>query len=230
MLRAMGADLKLDPSGWYHLSPVSSLRAIDVDVPGDLSSAAFFLVAGAIVSGSEITLREVGVNPTRAGVIDALRTMGARIEVTPLDRAGAEPIADITVSSGGLRGCEIGGDLALRCLDELPVLAVAAAFADGVTIISDAEELRVKESDRIARVVAGLRAFGVKVEERPDGMVIEGGSPKGPATIDARGDHRIAMAFAVCAHACDGGARIAGAESIATSYPSFLADLEALGV
>jgi 3-phosphoshikimate 1-carboxyvinyltransferase len=185
-------------------------------------------VAGAIVEGSEITLKDVGMNPTRAGVVDALRKMGARLEVTPLDRAGAEPMADLTIRAGGLRGCRIDGELALRCLDELPVLAVAAAFAEGETTIADAEELRVKESDRIARVVAGLREFGVVVEERPDGMVIQGGRPHGPAKIDARGDHRIAMAFAVAASACDGGATIAGAESIATSYPSFLSDLEAL--
>jgi 3-phosphoshikimate 1-carboxyvinyltransferase len=228
MLAAMGAELTTDEAGWLQLGPVETLQAIDVDVPGDLSSAAFFLVAGAIVPGSEITLRGVGINPTRAGVLDALALMGASVEVAPVQSPGAEPVADLTVRAAGLRGCRIDGDLALRCLDELPVLAVAAAFAEGETVIADAGELRVKESDRIARVVEGLRAFGVDVEERPDGMIIQGGAPVGPGVVDARGDHRIAMAFAVCACAAPGGVQIAGAESIRTSYPAFLEHLAAL--
>lgn len=228
MLQAMGASLTRDAQRWLHLEPVGTLRAIDVDVPGDLSSAAFFLVAGAIVPGSEVVLRQVGVNPTRAGVLDALALMGANIEVHPVQSPGAEPVADLVVRAGPLRGARIDGTLALRCLDELPVLAVAAAFAEGETVIADAEELRVKESDRIARVVEGLRAFGVQVEEQRDGMIIQGGAPRGPGSVDARGDHRIAMAFAVCAAAAPGGVRIAGAESIRTSYPDFLEHLAAL--
>lgn len=228
MLTAMGASLSLAADGWLRLDPVGSLTPVDVDVPGDISSAAFWLVAGSITEGSEIVLRRVGVNPTRAGVIDVLRAMGADITVLPIEQAGAEPVADLVVRHAALRGVRIDGDLALRALDELPVLSVAASYADGETVIADAEELRVKESDRIARVASGLRALGIGVEERPDGMVIQGGRPRGPATIDARGDHRIAMSFAVAAAAGAGDLTLLGAEEIGSSYPTFLSDLEAL--
>jgi 3-phosphoshikimate 1-carboxyvinyltransferase len=227
MLAGMGADIR-DDGGWLRLSADAPWRCIDVDVPGDPSSAAFWLVAGSVIPGSEILLRGVGVNPTRAGVVDALRLMGASLDVVPRPQVGAEPVADITVRAASLRGARIDGDLALRALDELPVLAIAAAFAEGETVIADAAELRVKESDRVARVVAGLRAMGVEVEERPDGMVIQGGAPRGPARIDARGDHRIAMAFAVAGAASPGGVEIIGAEEIKTSYPGFVAALNGL--
>ncbi len=230
MLRHMGANLTLNAAGWLVLEPIDVLEPLDVHVPGDLSSAAFMLVAGAIVPGSEVLVRGVGINPTRAGVIDALVKMHARIDVNPIESPGAEPVADVLVEHGGLRGTVIDGELALRCLDELPVLAVAAAFAEGETVIADAAELRVKESDRIRRVVDGLRAMGVEVEERPDGMVIQGGRPHGPARVDASGDHRIAMAFAVAALASSGGVQIDGAESISSSYPTFLTQIEALRV
>lgn len=226
MLRRMGAELAVDDAGWLTLAPTPSLTALDVDVPGDLSSAAFWMVAAAIVPGSCLTLPRVLVNPTRAGVLDALRGMGADVVVTPVDAPGAEEVADVVVRHRPLHGARIDGALALRCLDELPVLAIAAATASGRTVIADAAELRVKESDRIARVVAGLTALGVDVVERPDGMVITGGPLVGPAPIDAHGDHRIAMAFAVAACVAPGGVRIAGAEAIATSYPTFLADLD----
>ena len=228
MLVRMGADLKLDGDGWWRLAPTPRLDALDVDVPRDLSSAAFWLVAGAIVPGSEIRIPSVGINPTRSGVIDALRLMGADLTVTPVDAAGAEPIADLVIRHSTLHGARLDGELALRALDELPVLAVAAAFAEGETVIADAKELRVKESDRIARMVVGLRALGVNAEERPDGMVIQGGGAHGPASIDATGDHRIAMAFAIAGCVAPGGVSIAHAEVIKTSYPTFLADLERL--
>ena len=233
MLRAMGATLIEDEAGWLCLSPCPVLSALDVDVPGDLSSAAFFLVAASIVAGSDVRLRHVGVNPTRTGVIDALRAMGADLTVQPVDAAGAEPMADVRVRATTLHAARIDGELALRCLDELPVLAVAAAFAEGTTVIADAAELRVKESDRIATTVAGLRALGVAVEETPDGMIIEGGVPgvSEPRVIDAHGDHRIAMAFAVASLALPDGAtapRITGAEVISTSYPDFMNHVEAL--
>ncbi|TNE87786.1 MAG: 3-phosphoshikimate 1-carboxyvinyltransferase [Deltaproteobacteria bacterium] len=227
MLRAMGADL-IDEDGGLRLAPTAVLEPLDVDVPGDISSAAFWLVGGAVVPGSDITLRQVGLNPTRTGVVDALRAMGAQLEVEPVDAAGAEPIGNVRVRAGGLRGTRIDGELALRCLDELPVLAVAAAFAEGETTIADAGELRVKESDRIARVVQGLRAMHVQVEEHPDGMTIVGGHPHGPARVDATGDHRIAMAFAIAALAGEGPVELTGAEAIGTSYPQFAAHLEAL--
>lgn len=224
MLRAMGASLWEDGEG-LHLDPVSGLDAIEVQVPGDLSAAAFWLVGGSIVPGSELVLPGVGINPTRAGVLDALAAMGADVTVRPTPSPGGEPIADLVVRHGPLVGAEIHGELALRCLDEIPVLAVAAAFARGVTTIRDAGELRVKESDRIARVVAGLRALGVTVEERPDGMDIQGGLPRGPATVDASGDHRIAMAFAMAGAACAGGVSIAASEAVGSSYPAFFAQL-----
>jgi 3-phosphoshikimate 1-carboxyvinyltransferase len=227
MLRAMGADLR-DEDGGLRLMPTSTLQPLDVDVPGDISSAAFWLVAGSIVPGSDIRLCGVGLNPTRTGILDALRAMGADLEITPMETRGCEPVGDVRVRFARLHGTRIDGELALRCLDELPVLAVAAAFASGETVIADAEELRVKESDRIARVVTGLRALRVTVEERPDGMVVQGGEPSGPAEIDGRGDHRIAMAFAVAAAAGAGPLTILGAEAIDTSYPLFGQHLETL--
>jgi 3-phosphoshikimate 1-carboxyvinyltransferase len=219
LLRAMGADLRED-HGALRLAP-APLQGVDVEVPGDLSAAAFPLVAATLCPGSELLLPGVGVNPTRSGVIDALRAMGARIEVTPRPSLGGEPIADLRVWSAPLRGAHLGGALALRALDELPVLAVAAAFAEGTTTIADAAELRVKESDRVARVAAGLRALGIAVEERPDGMVVTGGRPRGPATVDATGDHRIAMAFHVADRALGGGITLLGRESVASSWPAF---------
>lgn len=221
MLRGMGADLSLDAQGWIHLRPGPTLRCVDVVVPGDVSSAAFWLVAASILPGSHVELVGVGVNPTRTGVIDALQAMGADIEVRPRAAAGPEPLADITVRAAKLHACRIDGDLALRALDELPVLAVAAAFAEGQTTIADAAELRVKESDRISAVAGGLRTLGVSVEETPDGLVVTGGVGEATGHIDARGDHRLAMAFAVAGLAAAGGVRVSGAHSVATSYPGF---------
>ena len=226
MLAAMGAPLVQDDQGWLHLRPVDTLSRVDVRVPRDLSAAAFWLVGGCVVPGSELHLPAIGTNPTRAGVLDALLAMGADIEVHPHVDSGPEPLADLVVRHGALVGTQIAGELALRCLDELPVLAVAAAFAEGTTVIADAAELRVKESDRISRTVAGLRSLGVAVEERPDGMVIEGGRPTGPSRVDADGDHRIAMAFAIAACVADGGVAIDGAGSVSSSYPQFFEHLD----
>ncbi len=230
MLQRMGVQLSQDDQGWWNLTPHEGpLQALDVDVPGDLSSAAFWLVAGAIVPGSDLELAGVGINPTRTGVLDALQKMGAPVQCTPIDAAGAEPQADLRIRSCALQGCTIDGDLALRCLDELPVLAIAAAFAEGTTRIRDAAELRVKESDRIATVASGLRSMGIEVHEVDDGMDIVGGMPAGPVIIEAGGDHRIAMAFAVAGLRAPGSVRIEGAHSVATSYPAFLDHLKALG-
>jgi 3-phosphoshikimate 1-carboxyvinyltransferase len=229
LLRRMGAGLAPDGDGFLVLEPTPHLAPVDVAVPGDLSAAAFWLVAGAIVPGSDVVIEGVGLNPTRAGVVDALQAMGADLQILDRREDGpeGEPIGDLRIRHGELRGTRLGGELALRALDELPVLAVAAAFATGVTTVSDAAELRVKESDRLARTAALLQGLGVAVEERPDGLRIEGGRPRGPARIDATGDHRIAMAAAVAGLAA-GPVHIEGAESIRTSYPRFLADLEAL--
>lgn len=224
MLLAMGAGLE-ERDGWLVLRP-STLAPVDVDVPGDLSAAAFLIVAALLVPGSELILRNIGVNPTRTGVIDALRAMGADLEVIPRETTGTEPVADIVVRHSPLRGIVIDGELALRCLDELVILSVAAAFAEGVTTVADARELRIKESDRIARVALGLRALGIAVEEQPDGLVVTGGAPKGRAVIDADHDHRIAMAFSVAGLASPGGVEVLGSETVRSSWPSFF---EALG-
>jgi len=225
MLRAMGAKLAMQ-DGWLQLDP-GGWQTRDVQVPGDVSSAAFWLVAGSIVPDSAIRLTKVGLNPTRAGIVDALVAMGADIQTSDVD-SSVEPYGTLGVRTAALRGTRIDGELALRCLDELPVLAIAAAFAEGETVIADAEELRVKESDRIATVVRGLKALGVAVEERPDGMVIQGGGAFRPASVDATGDHRIAMAFSVAALAGGVPVSISGADSILTSYPSFWEHIEQL--
>jgi 3-phosphoshikimate 1-carboxyvinyltransferase len=225
MLSKMGADIE-ETDGWVRLAPKQRLNPLDIEIPGDLSSTAFWLVAASIVERSDLIIRDVGVNPTRTGVLDALRAMGALVEFHPRTD-GAEPSADLRVRAADLRGTRIEGDLALRCLDELPILAIAAAFAEGVTEIRDAEELRLKESDRITRVAEGLKALGVQVEEFDDGWRIQGGRPRGPATIDANRDHRIAMSFAV-AGLVAGPVAISGSRTVHTSYPDFRETLEAL--
>lgn len=222
LLSAMGAHLHRDDAGYLALAP-GGFTPVDLEVPGDFSSAAFWLVAASLVPGSELTICGVGVNPTRTGALDVLRAMGANIRVEPCG-SGPEPTADLTVRAADLRGVTIAGDLALRALDELPVLAIAAAFAEGPTVIADATELRVKESDRVARVVSGLQSLAVDAEERPDGMVIHGGGARPGARVDATGDHRIAMAFAVAALRA-GPIQIGGMEAIGSSYPGFLRDL-----
>lgn len=225
LLKLGGAKLDITDTGWMTLKPFRRLDPFDLTVPGDLSSAAFWMVAASIIPGSEIVLRNVGINPTRSGVIDVLEGMGAQIEVQTV-RSEGEPVADLRVRAAELIATEISGELGLRAIDELPVLAVAAAFAQGETVISGVGELRVKESDRIARTVDGLKAMGVEVEEHPDGMTIIGGKPTGPAVVDATGDHRIAMAFAVAGMA--GGPVTMDHADVDTSYPGFAADLEAL--
>lgn len=228
LLQAMGARVELQDR-WLTLAPVERLEGLAWTVPGDLSSAAFWLVAASVVPGSEIELPGVGVNPTRTGVLDVLLAMGADIDVLLDEHEGPEPTATLVVRSAPLRGVHISGGLALRALDELPVLSIAAAFAQGETTIEDAAELRVKESDRIARCAQGLRSLGVDVEERSDGMVIQGGRPRGPAEIDGRGDHRLVMAFAVAGAAGEGGVTVRSAEEVATSYPEFASTLASLG-
>jgi len=200
-------------------------RCRDVQVPADISSAAFFLVAATIVPGSEVVLEGVGVNPTRTGILEALGAMGADIQRENEREVSGEPLADLRVRSASLKGIRIDGALVPRLIDEIPVLAVAAACAAGETVIADARELRVKESDRIASTVAGLTGMGVDVREEPDGMRIHGGSLAG-ATVDSRGDHRIAMAFAVAGRAATGETVVEDAENVATSFPEFEATLE----
>ncbi|NNF04534.1 MAG: 3-phosphoshikimate 1-carboxyvinyltransferase [Rhodothermales bacterium] len=197
-------------------------------IPADFSAAAFFLVAGSIVPNSELTMKNVGLNPTRAGLVDVLRAMGADIRIENERAVGSEPIGDLTVRSSRLSGVTIGGDRIPVLIDELPVLAVAGALADGETIIRDAGELRHKETDRIAATAAGLSALGVRVEVRQDGFTIRGGSGLTGGRVESRGDHRIAMAFAVAGLAAMDPVTIEGASCAAVSFPGFREALDAL--
>jgi 3-phosphoshikimate 1-carboxyvinyltransferase len=223
MLASQGADVSADPDGLTVRVRATGrvLRPVDVAVPGDISSAAFWLVAACIHPDARVTVRNVGVNPSRTGIIDALRAMGAEISVTNERTVGGEPVADLIATSARLRGVEIGGSIVPRMIDEVPVLAIAAAVAEGTTTISDASELRVKESDRIATVSRGLATLGVSVTERPDGMVIAGGNRLRGGEVSSHGDHRIAMAFAVAGLASTGEVSVAGAEAVDISYPAF---------
>jgi 3-phosphoshikimate 1-carboxyvinyltransferase len=227
MLAAMGADIRVDATS-VRVNPARRLDAVDVRVPGDISAAAFWMVLASVHPDAEITLPAVGLNPTRSGVIDALRSMGADIDVTEERTWGGEPVGDITVRSSRLHGAEIGGQTVLSAMDEVPALSVAAALAQGATTIRDAEELRVKESDRIATVVEALRRLGVEVEERPDGMVIEGAKTLTGAALESAGDHRLAMSWALAGAIASGETRIIDAECVDISYPAFWRDLGSL--
>ena len=225
-VRRDGAAVEVDGSDGEPLD----IPARDWPIPGDPSSAAFWLVAGAALPGSEVTVRQVGLNPTRCAFLDVLREMGADIEVSGLRETAWEPQGDVTVRGGApLRGIEIGGARIANLIDELPVLAVAAAAARGTTRIRDAAELRVKESDRIATTAAMLQACGVPVETRDDGLDVAGGAViRGGGVIASRGDHRIAMAGAVLALRATEPVTIRGTACVATSYPGFIDGLRAL--
>lgn len=199
-------------------------QANDTSVPGDISSAAFWMVAAAATPGSQLTIKNVGLNPTRTGVISVLLRMGARVGQSD-EKDDGEPFGNVVVNGGELNGTHIGGAEISNVIDELPILAVAAALARGNTLISDAQELRVKETDRIAAVAKNLRSMGVNVQEFDDGMEIQGGAKLHGATIETYGDHRIAMAFAVAGMFAEGHTIIEGAECIGTSYPGFERDL-----
>ena len=192
-----------------------------LDIPSDISSAAFFMVAASIVPGSDLLIRNVGVNPTRTGIIDVLQKMGAGITLQNLREQAGEPTADVRVRHAKLHGVQIGGDTIPRAIDEIPVLAVAASYAEGKTIIRDAAELRVKESDRIATIAGELRKMGAKVAEFPDGMELTGGDGLTGAICDSHGDHRIAMSMAVAGLAARGESVIRDTEWIDTSFPGF---------
>jgi 3-phosphoshikimate 1-carboxyvinyltransferase len=220
MLAGFGCRLRVQ-GNVVALDGGQSLAAQDVRIPGDLSSAAFFLVAAATVPGSDIAIRNVGCNPTRAGIIDILKRMGAAIEVMNERSEAGERMADIRVRSSALRGVEVEPELAARTIDEYPVLAVAAALAGGVTTFSGVKELRYKESDRIAAMAEGLQRVGVKVEEREDGMTIYGGGRLRGAAVRSFADHRVAMAFAVAALSSDGAIEIDDARCADISFPTF---------
>jgi 3-phosphoshikimate 1-carboxyvinyltransferase len=222
MLSYFGADIEIK-GGKITKKPGEELRGSQVFVPGDISSAAYFITAGVMLKKSKITVKDIGLNPTRTGLITVLKKMGARIKITNLRKKNNEPVGDITTSTSKLKGVVIKGDIIPKLIDEIPMIAIAAAFAKGKTIISGAGELRVKETDRIKTVVGNLKRIGVKAEEREDGMVIYGsaGRPFKYASIDSFGDHRIAMAFSVAALSGENGLMIKDIECVNTSFPEF---------
>lgn len=210
------------------IQPEPELSAREVRVPGDISSAAFFIAAGLLTPNSEILLKDVGINPTRAGILKICRQMGADITLLNENHQG-EPTADLLVRTSSLKGTVIQGADIPTLIDEIPVLAVMAAFADGTTVIRDAQELKVKESDRIAVMVENLKRMGADIEGTDDGMIIRGGKPLHGAVIDPHMDHRVAMSFAVAGTVCQGSMEITDGDCVKISYPGFYEDLYRLG-
>lgn len=226
MLEAAGARIERSP-GSVTVRPGGELRLEEVEVPADISSAAFFLVAASIIPGSKVVLDRIGVNPTRTGILSILRRMGADITVESLE-GGAEPIARITVGAAGLAATRVEGAEIPLAIDELPLIALAACFADGETVIADAEELKRKESDRIAVVVDSLGALGADIEATPDGMIVRGTGGLHGGTVHSRGDHRIAMLGAIAGVASREGVGVIDMEAASVSYPGFEHDLASL--
>jgi 3-phosphoshikimate 1-carboxyvinyltransferase len=222
MLRGFGGKVSVDGLR-ITIESRPALTGQSVRIPGDISSAAFFLVAAAMIPGSDLVVRDVGCNPTRDGVVEVLKQMGASIELRNPRLEAGERVADIHVVGGALKGVDVGADLVARTIDEYPILAVAAAVAQGATTFSDVKELRFKESDRIAAMTEGLRALGVPVEERPDGMTIQGGNRLQGGAIKSYADHRIAMSFAIAGLVSASGVEIDDAACVDISLPSFFA-------
>jgi 3-phosphoshikimate 1-carboxyvinyltransferase len=220
MLQAFGVDLQAR-DGVVRVSPPDALRATSIQVPGDISSAAFFLVAACLGAREPFTIRDVGVNPTRTGILEMLALMGADLRLINHRSWGREPVADIEVRPSRLHGVRVPERLVPLAIDEFPAFFVAAACAEGETLVTGAEELRVKESDRIAATARGLEVLGIEHEVLPDGLRIRGGRPFGGGTIDSRGDHRIAMAFAVASLRATAPIEILDVENVATSFPGF---------
>ena len=229
MLQAMGVSIELAGDGVVTLAGPARLTGLEIDVPADFSSASFFIVAGLLGADDGLLIRGVGVNPTRTGLLDVLGDMGAHIELRNPGRRGNEPVADIWVERSELHGVEVGGDAVALSIDELPVLFIAAACAQGRTTVTGAGELRHKESDRIAVMAEGLRAVGIALEERPDGLIIDGGPMQG-GVVESRGDHRVAMAFAVASLAADAPIEIRSTAEVVTSFPGFVATAASAGL
>ena len=228
MLKYLGGDIQVD--GLVATVGRSEFNARDILVPGDVSSAAFWMVAGSAHPNAKIRLEGVGINPTRTGVISVLESMGANLSLENIREGEAEPIADIVVESSNLQGVDIAGEIIPKVIDELPVLALAASLASGSTVIRDAAELRVKESDRISATVQGLSRLGVDIEEHEEGMVIRGAQKLVGAPVNSQGDHRIAMTMAIAGLIADGETAIHDAEAAAVSYPTFWDTLASIGV
>jgi 3-phosphoshikimate 1-carboxyvinyltransferase len=222
MLAAMGADVQADDLT-VTLAPLSSpLSPLSLSIPGDISSAAFPLVAATLIDGSEITIEHVGINPTRTGLLAVLRAMETDVALENEREQNGEPVADVAVRASDLVGVEISGHAVVRMIDEFPVLAVAATQARGTTTVRDAAELRVKETDRIAAIVDELRTMGARIEPLPDGFVVEGPTRLYGARVDSHGDHRLAMALAVAGLIAEGETVVENANCIADSFPSFV--------
>ena len=228
MLIAMGGRLEIGDWG-LRVVPGNRLQALDVIVPGDFSSAAFLVVAATLVAGSEIVVEGVGLNPTRTGLLDVLRTMGADVALREERTLGAEPVADLGVRASELHGTAVSGDLVVRAIDELPILAVAATQARGETVVRDAAELRLKETDRIATTVQELRRLGAEIEPRRDGFVVRGPTPLQGSVVHSHGDHRLAMALVVAGLVAEGETLVQDTGCAADSFPGFEASLAHLG-
>lgn len=223
MLRCFGADLQAEGKT-ARIAPEPYLEGQKIDVPGDISSAAYFIAAGLIVPGSEILIKNVGINPTRDGILRVAREMGGNITILN-EKYDGEPTADLLVKHSQLHGVTIGGDIIPTLIDELPVINIMAACAEGTTVIRDAAELKVKESNRIDVMVQYLRAMGCDITGTGDGMIIEGGKPLHGTKVDSHLDHRIAMSFAVASLVAEGGTEIKGSDVVTISYPGFYEDL-----
>ncbi|EJQ52240.1 3-phosphoshikimate 1-carboxyvinyltransferase [Bacillus mycoides] len=227
MLRAFGCTVDVN-GRTISLQGGQQLKGADIEVPGDISSAAFFLVAGAIVQNSKLVLENVGLNPTRTGILDVLTKMGALISIDHTRNEEFEPCGDITIETSKLKGIEIGGTLIPRLIDEIPVIALLATQAEGITVIKDAEELKVKETNRIDTVVDELGKLGAKIEATPDGMIIYGKQNLKGNTVNSHGDHRIGMMLAIASCIIDGEVKIENSDAVAVSYPEFFEQLAAL--
>lgn len=229
LLSYMGAYVQTHEN-YVRIEPLKSeLKPVSLSIPGDMSSAAFLLVAGVLLAKDNLVLKNVGINHTRTGIVDALKMMGASIEFIHPRIVGNEPVADISIAKSSLKGALFGGEHIVRMIDEIPILALAATQAQGKTIIRDAEELKVKESNRIARTVQSLKALGADIEETDDGMIITGERELHGATVSSFGDHRIALFMSIAGLLCTSPLTITNAEVIDDSFPGFLATLDELG-
>ncbi|MFC3882711.1 3-phosphoshikimate 1-carboxyvinyltransferase [Bacillus songklensis] len=229
MLQAFGVQVEVD-GNTVSVEGGQPLKATTIHVPGDISSAAFFLVAGAVVPNSRIELHNVGLNPTRTGIIDVLKEMGANLEIRNEEIRNGEPVGDLVISTSDLKGIEIGGDIIPRLIDEIPIIALLATQADGKTIIKDAQELKVKETNRIDTVATELEKLGARITPTEDGMIIEGKTKLHGDLVDSHGDHRIGMMLAIAACIADGKMALQNDQAIAVSYPPFFEHLQNLVV
>ena len=234
MLRSFGADLEtyFDENGaaTASIKPADTLYGQKISVPGDISSAAYFIAAGLLVPNSEILLKNVGINPTRAGILSIAKQMGANITYLNQKVCSGEPVSDLLVKSSSLNGTIVEGSIIPTLIDEIPIIAVMAALAKGTTIIRNAEELKVKETNRIDATVNGLKAMGVDIVATDDGMIIYGGTPLHSASIDSNHDHRIAMAFSIAGLIADGTTTIQDSACVSISYPTFYSELQKLSI